>query len=180
MSNPAKFYQVSRKVHKWSGLLLSLIFMFVAVTGLLLVYMIPLGVTDDIKMGKDASPSQSISMDKVISIAISQDLPGVASVEDIFRIEYRPSANIYQIRFNNSQGLQLDASTGEVLSKKQDYSTFLITLHDGSYFGNWYRFSFLTLAGLSLILLSFSGYYMFGYPLYRRLKTKNKTSNLEV
>jgi uncharacterized iron-regulated membrane protein len=153
--------------------------MFLAVTGLLLVYMIPLGVTDDIKMGKDASPSQSISMDKVISIATSQDLPGVASVEDIFRIEYRPSANIYQIRFNNNQGLQLDASTGEVLSKKPDYSTFLITLHDGSYFGNWYRYSALTFAGLSLILLSFSGYYMVGFPIYKRLMARKKAKRLD-
>ncbi|MDO7488510.1 PepSY domain-containing protein [Peribacillus sp. NPDC096622] len=179
MSNAVKLYQLSRKVHKWAGLILSVFFMFIAVTGLLLVYMIPLGVADELRTGKEASPSQSIPMDKVVSIATSQGLPGVTSVEDIFRIEYRPSANVYQIRFNNSQGVQIDASTGKVLSTNPDYSTFLITLHDGSFFGNWYRYSALTFAGLSLILLSFSGYYMVGYPLYKRLMTRKKAKSME-
>ncbi|MED3690940.1 PepSY-associated TM helix domain-containing protein [Peribacillus butanolivorans] len=180
MSKSVKLYQLSRKVHKWSGLILSVFFMFIAVTGLLLVYMIPLGVADELRTGKDASPSQSIPMDKVVSIATSQGLPSVTSVEDIFRIEYRPSANVYQVRFNNSQGVQIDASTGKVLSTNPDYSTFLITLHDGSFFGNWYRYSILTMTGLSLILLSFSGYYMFGFPLYKRQMAKKKARDLEV
>ncbi|MED1466857.1 PepSY-associated TM helix domain-containing protein [Bacillus salipaludis] len=179
MSKALSLYQFSRKIHKWSGLILSVVFMFVAVTGLLLVYMIPLGVADDLRTGKEASPSQSIPMDKVVSIATSQGLPGVTSVEDIFRIEYRPGLNVYQVRFNNSQDVQIDASTGKVLSTNPDYSTFIITLHDGSFFGNWYRYSALTFAGLSLILLSFSGYYMVGFPLYKRLKARKKAKDLE-
>jgi uncharacterized iron-regulated membrane protein len=115
-------------------------------------------------------------MEKVVSIAVSQDLPGADSVEDIFRIEYRPSANVYQVRFNNGQGVQMDVSTGKVLSTNPDYSTFLITLHDGTFFGDWYRYTILTLTGLSLILLSFSGYYMFGYPLYKRLMANKRQS----
>ncbi len=181
MSRSVKLYQLSRKVHKWTGLILSVVFMFMAVTGLLLVYMIPLGLADELRMGKEASPSESISMKKVVSIATSQDLPGATSVEDIFRIELRPSANVYQVRFNNSQDVQIDASTGEVLSTDPDYSTYLITLHDGSFLGNWYRYSVLTMAGLSLILLSFSGYYMFGFSLYKRLMARKKTKgNLQI
>jgi uncharacterized iron-regulated membrane protein len=179
MSKALRVYQFSKKVHKWAGLLLSIVFMFLAVTGLLLVYMIPLGISDVLKTGKAASPSQSIPMDEVVSIATSQGLPDVTSVEDIFRIEYRPGLNIYQVRFNNSQGVQIDASTGKVLSTNPDYSTFLITLHDGSYFGNWYRYTALTFAGLSLILLSFSGYYMVGFPLYKRLMARKKAKTLE-
>ncbi|MGE7759630.1 PepSY domain-containing protein [Peribacillus sp. NPDC097895] len=180
MSKSVKLYQLSRKVHKWTGLILSVFFMFIAVTGLVLVYMIPLGVADELRTGKAASPDQALSMEKVVSIATSQELPGVDSVEDIFRIEYRPGLNIYQVRFNNSQGVQIDASTGKVLSTNPDYSTFLITLHDGSFFGNWYRYTILTMTGLSLILLSFSGYYMFGYPVYKRLLAKKKAKDLEI
>lgn len=180
MSKSVKLYQFSRKVHKWSGLILSVFFMFIAVTGLVLVYMIPLGVADELRTGKESSPNQAIPMEKVVSIAASQGLPGTDSVDDIFRIEYRPSANVYQVRFNNSQGVQIDASTGKVLSTNPDYSTFLITLHDGSFFGNWYRYTILTMTGLALILLSFSGYYMFGFPLYKRLMAKRKTRDSEI
>jgi hypothetical protein len=84
--------------------------MFIAVTGLVLVYMIPLGVADELRTGKEASPDQAIPMEKVVAIAVSQDLPGADSVEDIFRIEYRPSANVYQVRFNNGQGVQMDVT----------------------------------------------------------------------
>ncbi|WP_350301373.1 PepSY-associated TM helix domain-containing protein [Peribacillus frigoritolerans] len=176
MSKSVKLYQLSRKIHKWTGLVLSVFFMFIAVTGLVLVYMMPLGVADELRTGKEASPDQAIPMEKVVSIATSQDLPGADSVEDIFRIEYRPSANVYQVRFHNGQGVQIDVSTGKVLSTNPDYSTFLITLHDGSFFGDWYRYSILTMTGLSLILLSFSGYYMFGYPLYKRLMANKRQS----
>lgn len=176
LSKSVKLYQLSRKIHKWTGLVLSVFFMFIAVTGLVLVYMMPLGVADELRTGKEASPDQAIPMEKVVSIATSQDLPGADSVEDIFRIEYRPSANVYQVRFHNGQGVQIDVSTGKVLSTNPDYSTFLITLHDGSFFGDWYRYSILTMTGLSLILLSFSGYYMFGYPLYKRLMANKRQS----
>ncbi|RRN69489.1 hypothetical protein EI200_17020 [Peribacillus simplex] len=154
--------------------------MFIAVTGLLLVYMIPLGVADELRTGKERVQVNRYLWIGSCQIATSQGLPHVDSVEDIFRIEYRPSANVYQVRFNNSQGVQIDASTGKVLSINPDYSTFLITLHDGSFFGNWYRYSILTITGLSLILLSFSGYYMFGFPLYKRRMAKKKARDLEV
>ncbi|AMM91652.1 PepSY domain-containing protein [Peribacillus simplex] len=52
MSKSVKLYHLSKKVHKWSGLILSVFFMFIAVTGLLLVYMIPLGVADELRTGK--------------------------------------------------------------------------------------------------------------------------------
>lgn len=145
-----------------------------AVTGLLMVYWLPLGLTTSLETGKEANLSQSIPMDQVVSIATSQELPGVSSDEDIFRIELTPSANIFRVRLTNNQEVQIDASTGEVLSTKPDYSGLLISLHDGYFFGNWYRYSVLTITALSLILMSFSGYYMFGFPLYKRLMVRKK------
>jgi uncharacterized iron-regulated membrane protein len=173
-------YQLSRKVHKWAGLILSVVFMFMAVTGLLLVYYMPLGLGTVLKTGEDANPSQLIPMEKVVSIATSQGLPGISSIEDIFRIELTPSANVYRVRLENNQEVQIDASTGKVLSTNPDHTSFLISLHDGYFFGNWYRYSVLTMAGVSLILLSFSGYYMFGFPLYKRLMARKTDKNLEV
>lgn len=38
MSKAVKLYQISRKVHKWAELILSVVFMFVALTGLLLIF----------------------------------------------------------------------------------------------------------------------------------------------
>ncbi|MDQ0862143.1 PepSY-associated TM helix domain-containing protein [Bacillus sp. V2I10] len=180
MSKTLSLYQFSRKVHKWAGLILSVVFMFIAVTGLLLVYYIPLGLGTDLKTGVKADPSKSIPIEKVISITTSQELPGIKSVEDIFRIELSPGSNVFRVRLENNQEVQIDASTGKVLSTKPDYSGFLISLHDGSTFGNLYRYSALTMAGLSLILLSFSGYYMIGFPLYKRLMARKNAKNLEI
>ncbi|MEJ9233077.1 PepSY domain-containing protein [Peribacillus butanolivorans] len=180
MSKAVKLYQLSRKVHKWAGLILSVIFMYMAVTGLLLIFYTPLGLGTALKTGTDADLSQSIPIDKVVSITTSQELPGVTSIEDIFRIELTPSENVYRVRLANNQEVQIDASTGEVLSTKPDYTGLLISLHDGYFFGNWYRYSALTLAGVSLILLSFSGYCMVGYPHYKRLIARKKEKKLEI
>lgn len=180
MTKAIKLYQISRKVHKWTGLVLSVIFMFMAVTGLLLVYYLPLGLGTELKTGEGAYLGQPIPIEEVISIATSQDLPEIDSIDDIFRIELTPSANVYRVRLLNNQEVQIDASTGEVLSTKPDYSGLLISLHDGYFFGNWWRYSAVTFAGLSLILLSFSGYYMVGYPLYKRLMARKKSKEIQV
>lgn len=179
MSKASSLYQFSRKVHKWAGLILSIVFMFIAVTGLLLVYYIPLGLGTDLEKGVKADPNKSLSIEKVISIATSQNIPGIKSVDDIFRIELNPGLNVYRVRLENNQEVQIDASTGKVLSTKPDFSGYLISLHDGTTFGNLYRYSALTFAGLSLILLSFSGYYMVGFPLYKRLMARKKAKSLE-
>ena len=180
MTKAVKLYQISRKVHKWAGLILSIIFMFMAVTGLLLVYYLPLGLGTELKTGKTSSLEQSLPIERVVSIATSQDLPGIDSAEDIFRIEFTPSANVYRVRLADNQEVQIDASTGKVLSTEPDYSGFLISLHDGYFFGNWYRYSAVSMAGLSLILLSFSGYYMVAFPLYKRLMARRKTKSVEM
>ncbi|MDQ0879199.1 hypothetical protein [Peribacillus sp. V2I11] len=91
MSKAVKLYQISRKVHKWAGLILSVVFMFVAVTGLLLIFYTPLGLGTALKTGTEVDLSQSIPIDKVVSITTSQELPDVTSIEDIFRIELTPS-----------------------------------------------------------------------------------------
>lgn len=179
ITKAVKLYQLSKKVHKWVGLIFSIVFMFMAITGLLLVYYLPLGLGTELKATKPTALGQAIPMEEVVSIATSQGLPGIDSVEDVFRIELTPSANVFRVRLVDNQEVQIDAGTGEVLSTKPDYTGLLISLHDGYFFGNWYRYSALTMAGLSLILLSFSAYYMVIFPLYRRLMTK-KGKNLEV
>lgn len=175
MSKAAKLYQLSRKVHKWIGFLLSIVFMFMAITGLLLVYYLPLGLGTPLKEGKPVNAEEAVALDEAVKIATTQDLPGVDSIEDVFRVEWTPSENTYRIRLTNNQEVQIDAGTGEVLSNDPDYTGFLISLHDGYFFGNWYRYTALTMAGVSLIFLAFSGYYMIGYPLYKRLRAGKKT-----
>jgi uncharacterized iron-regulated membrane protein len=174
VSKAVKLYQLNRKLHKRVGVILSISLMFIAVTGLLLIFYKPLGLGTALKKGTGADLSQSIHIDKVVSIATSQELPGVTSIEDILRIELSPSENTYRVRLTNNQEVQIDANTGKVLSTNPDYTGLLISLHDGSFFGNWYRYSVLTMAGISLILLSLSGYYMVGYPLYKHLVARNQ------
>lgn len=174
VSKAVKLYQLSRKVHKWVGLLLSLVFFCSAVTGLMLLYMTQLGLANSLESGVKAGVSQAIPIEKVVSITLTQGLPGVTSIDDIWRIELTPSANAYRVRFNNNQEVQIDMSTGKVLSTKPDYSSLLIAIHEGSYIGDWYKYGVVGAAGLSLVLLAFSGYYMAGYPIYKRIVTPRK------
>lgn len=73
-----------------------MVFMFIAVTGLLLVFYLPLGLGTELKAGSMTDSTNSISIDKVLAITMSQNLPGITSSEDIFRIEFTPSQNVYR------------------------------------------------------------------------------------
>ncbi|MFJ7932253.1 hypothetical protein [Peribacillus sp. NPDC096448] len=90
----------------------------------MLIFYTPLGLGTALKTRTDLS--QSIPIDKVVSITTSQELPGITSMEDIFRIEWTPSKTVYRVRLAINQEVQIDVSTGEVLSKKPDNTGLLI------------------------------------------------------
>jgi uncharacterized iron-regulated membrane protein len=76
--------------------------------------------------------------------------------------------------------VQIDMSTGKVLSTAPNYTSFIIRLHEGTYFGAWYNLIVVGASALALILLSFSGYYMIGFPLYKRLVGKSSRGNAVI
>lgn len=170
-------FQWSRKIHKWLGLALSLVFLLLSVTGIMLLFKTQWGYQPETAKGQKASVEQSLPVSEIIQIAASQGFEDLKSVEDVDRIDFRPNKSVYKVRANSGLEFQIDMSTGEVLSSGQRIDKTLEELHDGSYFGDWFKYIFITLSGVAIILLTLTGYHLWGYPYWRKQESRKTLHN---
>jgi uncharacterized iron-regulated membrane protein len=89
---------------------------------------------------------------------------------------------MYKVRLNTStwrspRELQIDAMTGAVLNDGVRGDQLWMDVHSFAVFGPVVKIITMTVAGLSLLWLSLSGYYLFFYPLwvkYRKRRTRQR------
>ena len=87
--------------------------------------------------------------------------------DDIRSVVFRPSKGIYQVRPHDDWQYQISASTGEILDSSPRRTSFLVKLHEGSYWGNGIRYGLFFPAAIILTFLWASGLYM-GVKFYRK------------
>ncbi len=169
-----KLLRLSREIHKWVGLVLSLVFLLLSVTGVMLLFKDQWGFQPKTQKGEKAEITQSLPIDKIVSIAAAQGFDDLKSDKDVDRIDFRPNKSVYKVWSNDGREIQIDMTTGKILSVGNRTDKLLENLHDGSFFGDWFKYIVVTSSGISLILLTFSGYYIWGYAFLKRKKSKNK------
>jgi hypothetical protein len=117
----------------------------------------------------------------LVSVAKAYSRDSLKKENEIDRIDIRPQKGIAKIVFaNHFTELQLDCKTAEVLSVSTRKSDFIEKIHDGSivdFFvktsSDQFKLFYTTAAALSLILLSFSGFWLWYNPI-RIKKRKSK------
>lgn len=90
----------------------------------------------------------------------------------INRIDYRPSKGIAKVRFETHfTELQIDCYSGKLISVKQRTADIVEMIHDGSIIDFIFKTKsepakllYSTLASLALLLLSFSGFWLWLKP----------------
>lgn len=176
----AKTIRIVRKIHRWTGLSLLLVFVLISITGILLAwkknsngYLLPSsqkGISVD---AKDWLPLEQLSQ-RAIWVLDSLD----ASLDStIDRMDVRPSKGMVKVTFEGHyQEIQLDCSTGQVLSVASRRSDFLEELHDGSLFDAYLGTSFIKLlyssvSGIALLLFTVTGFWLWYGP--RRMRKRS-------
>lgn len=176
----AKTIRIVRKIHRWTGLSLLLVFVLISITGILLAwkknsngYLLPSsqkGISVD---AKDWLPLEQLSQ-RAIWVLDSLD----ASLDPtIDRMDVRPSKGMVKVTFEGHyQEIQLDCSTGQVLSVASRRSDFLEELHDGSLFDAYLGTSFIKLlyssvSGIALLLFTVTGFWLWYGP--RRMRKRS-------
>ncbi len=78
--------------------------------------------------------------------------------------------------------VQLDASTGQILHIEKRRADFIENLHDGSYFdkltgndGQVFKLGYTSIMGLSLLMLTISGFWLWYNP--KRIRKKKQEMN---
>ncbi len=181
----AKLIRWFRWLHRKIAIFLFIFFSLIAITGLLLGIKKQTGLLAPTQKGISADLSTWLPVDSLQKIAIKylQDSVSVSLNSEIDRIDIRPEKGIAKFIFKDHfNGLQLDGSTGRLLSIEKRRSDFIENLHDGSILdkllgtgGDQVKVSYTVSMGLSLLLLILSGLWLWYGPKRLRKSRKQKT-----
>lgn len=181
----AKWIRLYRWVHRKVAIALFVFFLLISVTGLLLGIKKQTGLLAPTQNGTSSDLSTWLTIATLQQKANDYLLDSVSnelSVE-MDRIDIRPNKGIVKFIYKQHyHGLQLDGTTGALLSVEKRSSDFIENLHDGSILDDWLgtsdeqiKISYTVIMGLSLLLLIFSGIWLWYGP--RRLRKQKRKQN---
>lgn len=173
----AKILRTVRKIHRWTGIALFVVFLFISITGLLLGwkkdskgYLLPQsekGISTDAKEWLSLNELQS----KALFIIDSFDHQLNPTVN---RIDIRPAKGMAKFTFTKHYWeIQLDCKTGKLLNIGKRRSDLLEQIHDGSILDDWWGTNFFKLlytsiSGLALLVFTITGFWLWYGP--RRMR----------
>ena len=166
-----KYYKFFWKAHKWVGIVLSIVFINLAVTGILLLVKKKFEwIQPPTRQGAEGALEDFITVEQLFDIVLSQQHPDFQSLDDIDRVDFRLDKRVHKVlsRRHHSE-IQIDAVTGAVLDQDQRVSDLLEDLHDGSFWGAWAHTYLMPLTGLGLLFMSATGLYLW-LNIYTRKK----------
>lgn len=170
-----------RRIHRWMGASLFVLFILVSITGLLLGWkknsngylLAPTqkGTSTDIQTWKTLH-----ELAKQAEISLHKIDPNLNA--EIDRMEVRADKGIVKFTFvHHYIGLQIDGATGKLLSAEERRSDWIEHLHDGSWIDKklgttYFKLLFTTLAGTALLLFSLTGFGLWYIP--KRMRKNHK------
>ena len=154
--------------HLWGGVLLTVLLLVVAVTGVVLNHKRAIGIMPETDHSSATSFASSLPLPELgeRAAAASGLPPGEAEVD---RMDVRPGKGLIKVRFSDpaTTEVTLDLATGEVLLVGERGDVFIEQLHSGEAFGDgWILLS--DIAAVGLVLLLISGYWLWLAPRWRR------------
>jgi len=169
-------HQFFRKTHKWVGIVLSVVFVNAAATGILLLEKKEFAWIQPATMsGAEGGVEDFISTQRLIEIVVGSGNANFRSAEDIDRIDFRPGKRVFKAQSkHNYAEIQVDAVTGNILSVAWRPSDLLEDLHDGSYYADWVHATLMPISGIGFLFVSISGLYLWLRPALLKKKQKSK------
>jgi uncharacterized iron-regulated membrane protein len=172
----ARTTRTYRKIHRFLGSLMFIFFFLISVTGLLLGWKKHSGgiLLPKTETGVSVNMAMWLPYDSLNAIALQalrDSVPEYASSSRVERIDARPERGIVKFVFKDHYTeIQLDCTTGAVLAVNTRTSDIIEQIHDGSLLDfalgsdGQVKVGYTTLTGVSLLLLTFTGFFMWYYP----------------
>ena len=177
--NIAHTTRLYRKLHTWAAIPLFLFMFLIGATGLLLGWKKQVRLLPKTDQGQSGLSSHWVSLDSIQSAAQRYARQNNLSPE-IDRIDVRPQKGVAKIVFTQHfTELQIDCTSGEILSINTRTSDIIEKIHDGSILDFWIgadgeqvKITYTTLASSGLMLLSFSGFWLWYNPIRLRKRKR--------
>ncbi|WP_290798679.1 PepSY domain-containing protein [Flavihumibacter sp. UBA7668] len=182
-ADQAKLLRNVRKVHRTMGATLFLLFLLVSITGLLLGWKKHSGgwVQAETATGSSSDLNNWLPIDSLYNLASQylHDSVDAGLSTELDKIDIRADKGIAKFIFTHHfWGLQIDGATGQLLKVEQRRSDFIEKLHDGSIIdmkllgnGAVFKLIFTSVAGLSLLLFTITGFWLWYGPKKMRRET---------
>ena len=181
---PANLIRVLIKIHRTIAIFLFAFFLVVSVTGLLLGWkknsgglILPPSSTGISKDLKTWLPIDSL---RGIAVRALHDSVSVSLSDELERIDARPQKGMVKFVFADDYWeIQLDGTTGKVLLVERRRSDIIENIHDGTILdilfnteNDQFKLSYTTIMGLSLLMLTISGFWLWYGP--KRLRKQKR------
>ena len=176
--------RILRKIHRQIAILLFAFFFIISLTGLLLGWkknsfglILPpseKGLSSDLRTWL---PFDSLHR---IAVAALHDSISPELSAELERIDARPQKGMVKFVFADDYWeIQLDGTNGNILLIDRRRSDFIENIHDGTILdvifnteGDQFKLSYTTIMGLSLLMLTISGFWLWYGP--KRLRRMRK------
>jgi len=166
------YLKLHRKTHRIFAMMFIFFFLILSGTGILLGWkkhsagaILPKSLEGASKDMRDWLSFDSLASiaTKVLHDSVSEKLTGYVA-----RIDARPEKAMVKFVFEDHFiEIQLDATTGQVLYIGRRWSDLIENMHDGSLIDHWlgfeseyFKLTYTTLMGLTLLTLSFTGFFL--------------------
>jgi uncharacterized iron-regulated membrane protein len=169
MTNPRL---LNRKLHRWGSIAVSIPFLIVIVTGLLLQLKKQIEwVQPPEQKTKNTTPT--VSMQQIFDAAKSVPEAKIVDWSSIDRIDVRPGKGLAKVATVDHWEIQVDIGTGAVLQSAYRRSDLIETMHDGSWFADAAKLWVFLPSGVIVLGLWITGIYLFLLP-YRAKANKRR------
>ncbi len=185
----ASILRGTRKIHRLMGISLFLFFMIVSLSGILLGWKKNSNglILPQSYHGTSTNLDNWLSFDSLHIIAcnvLHDSVDSNLSLE-LERIDARPKKGMVKFVFiDHYWGVQIDATTGDLLHIERRHSDFIENIHDGSILdylfntkGEILKLIYTSIMGLSLLLFTVTGFWLWCGPKIMRKKTKFHEKN---
>ncbi|PCJ16415.1 MAG: hypothetical protein COB02_16245 [Candidatus Cloacimonadota bacterium] len=159
-----------RKIHRIIGLLIIIPMTITVCTGILLIlrsyipWVQPASIKQDI-------PKSWISIEQTYKVLLNQPKSLVKNWKDIKSIKISPSKGLIQVRTKQGLQIQINGGNGKILEIAPRRSSFLIKLHEGSYWSSNIRDFIVMPSSIGLLLLILTGIILLIKHKNRKTKT---------
>lgn len=169
----------TRVWHKWLGTGLALLLFISAITGVLLALKKDVALIQPPTVkGINKDLNTWLPLKQIDSIAY-QALVTAHPYEyenKVDRLDVRPSKGMVKVLFKSGYWeVQIDGTSGKVLSIAKRHSDWIEALHDGSIISDLFKLISMNVLGIGLVFLLFTGLWLwYGPKRYRKLKRQSK------
>lgn len=179
----AAFAKFSRFTHKWMSVFLGLALLVIVLSGLFLSFKKDLEYLQPAtRKGDKGDIAHFLPAHRIAEAVLALNLPEAQSLDDINRLELRPSKRIWKVRleatsnFASPREIQVDAVSGKILNQGLRGDQLWMDVHSFMVFGKATSYTTMILAGLTLFWLILTGYYLFFYPYWMKARKARRAA----